>query len=54
MLIIPGAQESGREFLLQLASCEPRYSLARSREETLDFVLEDDSGEAGGGRLGDF
>lgn len=56
MFIIPGTQESGREFLLQLASCELSYSLARSREETLDFVLEDDSsaGEAGRGAWGIF
>lgn len=50
-----GLRSRGREFLLQLASCELSYSLARSREETLDFVLEDDSGrgEQGGG-IGDF
>lgn len=57
MFIIPGTQESGREFLLQLASCELSYSLARSREETLDFVLEDDSsqrGKQGGGDWGIF
>lgn len=41
MLIIPGTHESEREFSLQLASREPSYSLARSREETLGFVLED-------------
>lgn len=52
MFIIPGLR-SGEESSFcswHLVS----YSLARSREETLDFVLEDDSGEAGGGRLGDF
>lgn len=55
MLIILGTQESGGEFLLQLASCELSYSLARSREETLDFVLDDDSeGGKQGGRLGIF
>lgn len=55
MLIIPGTQESGGEFLLQLASCELSYSLARRREETLDFVLEDDSRSRGSGEgAGDF
>lgn len=43
-----GTHESER-ILLQLASCGLSCSLARSREETLDFVLDDDWREAGGG-----
>lgn len=47
MLFIPGTGESEREFLLQLASCEQSYSLARSTEKTLDSVLKDDWGKEG-------
>lgn len=52
VLIIPGTRESERESILQLASCELSFSLARIRKETLDFVLEDD--QENWGRSGDF